>query len=257
MKLFKFLIIIFAIVSFFSCSKSDDTSQDPAQQLANVSSNICPQIKGVKGLYWDIFNGVARGDIPGGIPTLANPGAQFIHSGYPALGFTMPAGYFAVELSDQATQTIGVNVLRNDQKSIWRYVNTTFNAIVTAEQILQNEMDTFTGILGTQGDRRIICTGGGSQPQPGATLSNASVLFETGNSTAYINVNVYASQSLGSSFIGIQVAGGPTAEIENEILNTYLPIGWQLLYTGDTVVDSDGDGVPDITDNFPFDPNKQ
>ena len=251
MKVYRFIFSIFFSLLLIGCS-NDDSPQDTVQQLANVMAETCPQISGVQGLYWDLANGVARGDIPGGIPTIAEIGGNFIHSGYPALGFQYPAGYTPIELGDP--QTIGVNMLRDDGQSIWRYVNTSFQGLVSAEQVLQFEIDTFVNIMGTSGDVQIICESSSSQPQGQATISTASVLIRSGASTAFLTANSYADPGLNFSFLGIQVAGAPTDEIENEILSTYLPISWQLLFTGDTVVDSDGDGHPDITDDFPFNP---
>jgi hypothetical protein len=126
--------------------------------------------------------------------------------------------------------------------------------IVTASQILASEIATFESILGVQGQSTLVCERATSNPQGQATITTALVMIRSGESTAFIVANSYADPSLNFSFLGIQLAAGPTAEIENEILVTYLPISWQLLFTGDTVVDSDGDGTPDITDDFPFNP---
>ncbi len=257
MKSLKLILATFFFLGILSCSKESEPT-NPIDDAANATSQICNDVRGVEAIYWDIFNGVARGDIPGGIPLLTNPGNQFIHSGYPALGFTMPVGYTAHQIGGNSVHEIGVNVLRNDNLVLWRYANVSFFGITNAQEILQQEINTFVSALGSPGNVQVVCNNSSSQPQGSATITAATAMIRSGNSTAYFSANVYTSPNLGASFIGVQVAGGPTAEIENLILETFLPITWQLLYTGgNSLLDSDGDGEPDATDADPFDPNVQ
>ena len=238
-----------------SCSKRDNPSQEA--QLANMTSQLCNNLRGVQAMYWDMNNGVLRGDIPGGVPTIKNPGAYFIHSGYPALGFQMPQGYRAIELS--GSNTIGVNVLRNDDNALWRYVTTTFFGITNADQVLQVELNQMLANLGNPQNVTIVCSNaGGSQLAPDMQSTTATALVRAGNFTAILAVNVNVLASTGSSFIGIQMTLGPTAEYDRLVLDAFLPIGYQLLFINrERVQDSDNDGVPDDRDRAPFNPNIQ
>lgn len=254
---FKIFVVVFlaqaTIVS--SCSKSDGSSREAA--IANLTSQLCSGIRGAKALYWDMSNGILRGDIPGGVPTIKNPGAYFIHSTYPALGFSMPQGYRAIELSDAATNTIGVNVLRDDGNVLWRYVTATFTGQTNAESVVKAEVNRMLANLGNP-QFEILCSAN-KNPQlaSGIITTVATRLIQAGNFTAQFAVNVNAFPDLGTSFVGIEMTMAPTAEYDAMVLDTFLPIGYQLLFIDrGTVQDSDGDGVPDDNDRFPFDPTR-
>lgn len=250
------VVCVYAIIVCLalSCSKRDNPSSE--SQLANMTSQLCPNVRGVQALYWDLNNGVLRGDIPGGVPTIKNPGGYYIHSGYPALGFQMPQGYQAFELS--GSSTIGVNVLRNDNNVLWRYVTTTFFGLTNADQVVQNEVNQMLANLGNP-QFTIVCSNGGTkQLAPGMQTTVATRLVRAGNFTALVVANVNASPDLGSSFVGIQMTMAPTAEYDAMVLETFLPIGYQLLFIDRaSVQDSDNDGVPDERDREPFNPNVQ
>ncbi len=237
-----------------SCSRNNSSS---IEQAANLTSQLCANIRGAKALYWDMSNGIMRGDIPGGLPTIRNPGGYFIHSGYPALGFSMPQGYRAIELSGGATNTIGVNVLRNDDNVLWRYVTTTFFGLINAEQVVLAEVNQMLANLGNP-QFEIVCSANRTpQLAPGIQTSVATRLIRAGNFTAQFAVNVNTFPDLGSSFVGIEMTMAPTEEYDAMVLETFLPIGYQLLFINRaSIQDSDGDGVPDDKDRFPFDPTR-
>ena len=243
-------------MGLLSCSK--DGGEAPEQQAANATSEICQNVTGIEAIYWDLSNGVLRGDIPGGIPTVKNPGDYYIHSGYPALGFQMPAGYQAFEISDASSQAIGVDVVRNDNKVVWRYLTFTSAGIVQPQQILNQQVNIFVDALGNANDAQAICENSFSQPITSSMInSGASVMLRSGTSTLVVKASSLMSQDLNTSFISIEVSAGPTAEFAMLALDTYLAITWQLLYIDNDIRDTDLDGTPDVNDNFPYDPTKQ
>lgn len=244
--------LLFLPLLMVGCNRSDEPSQQ--ELLSNITSQLCTDVRGVQALFWDMNNGILRGDIPGGVPTIKNPGAYYIHSGYPALGFQMPQGYRAVEVS--GSTTIGVNVLRNDDNALWRYVTTSFFGTTNANQVLQSEINQMVSNLGNPQNVTVVCSNASNRRLTADMQStSATALVRAGNFTALIAANVNTMATTNSSFVGIQMTLGPTAEYDQLVLDTFLPISYQLLFIDrGSIEDSDGDGVPDDKDRAPFDP---
>ncbi len=253
MKTFKYIILL-AIVSFlFACSSNDDGT---SQQLNQFQSGICLNITGPTAVYWD---GSHNQPTPlSQIPTIANPGQQFIHSQYPALGFTMPQGYIAQEITDQQTGTIGVNVFRTDNNVVWRYIPSS-PAIgqISISDVVNFEINQIKAFYGVTEQGNIICAEDFVSNEFGFPTSFSSRLIRFGNFTAQLIVQAHFMPSLGNTFISVTLASGPTAEFDNLVMDTYLPLHWQLLVISDDVRDSDLDGTPDNQDSAPFNPNIQ
>ena len=239
-----------------SCRKDDNNNTNQANNFQNFNSQICNTVTGPTALYWDYAHGLP---VPlTQIPTISNPGAQFIHSQYPGLGFTMPQGYTATEVLIQQTATLGVNVVRDDNNVVWRYVPTsTFQGNVDVNDILAFEINTMFSILGFNGTPQVLCTttqtgtiGGSFQNTFGARL------LRFGNFTALVWANSMYEPSLNATFASLSVSVAPTAEFDAVVFDTFLPISFQLLIINDEVRDSDADGYPDQQDQFPFDPTR-
>ncbi|MFK7833073.1 MAG: hypothetical protein AB8B52_07345 [Winogradskyella sp.] len=249
MKPCHLLKISLLFICFNSCSKN--STSDP-NNLRNFNSELCLNISGPTAAYWDNAHGLP---LPlTSIPTLSNPGQQFIHSQYPALGFIMPQGYSASE----AQTGLGVNVFRNDNQVVWRYVPglTAFNQINILD-IVAAEVNQLFAFYGHTGNFTVDCEQNTTQPLGNFISSTSTRLIRFGNFTALVAINSFFDTSLGSTFASVSVASGPTAEYDNLVMNDFLPIHWQLLIIDNSVRDSDLDGTPDNQDNFPFDPNRQ
>lgn len=242
------------VFTLVSCSK--DSSNNQQDTIAGFNSQICANVTGATALYWDYAHGLPTGLTQ--IPTIANPGQQFIHSQYPGLGFTMPQGYSATEITIPQVQALGVNVLRNDTNVLWRYIpSMSLQGNVGVNDIIALEINTMFQTLGFNGTPTVLCTttqsgsiGGGFQNTFGARL------IRFGNFTALVWANTLFDPSLGFTFASLSVSFAPTNEFDTEVMQTFLPISFQLLIIKDEVRDSDADGFPDNIDNFPFDPTR-
>jgi hypothetical protein len=255
MKSLKYFVFCIGILTLISCSK-DDGETTLADQFANFNSQICNNVQGPEALYWDYAHGLP---VPLTEPPLiSNPGAQFIHSQYPALGFTMPQGYAATEILDQQTATIGVNVIRNDNSAVWRYVPTsTFTGAVGINDLMAFEINQIMAFHGFSGSPQVICTTTSTTQNGDLMTTFGARLLRFGETTALVWANSHVSQSLNVTFTAASVSSGPTSEFNNLVFDTFLPLSWQLLVGPERLQDSDLDGVPDEQDNFPFDPNRQ
>lgn len=224
--------------------------------LVSLRSQICTNVTGIEGLYWDIMNGIPRGDIPGGVPTIKNPGGTYIHPGIPLLGFQYPAGY--TPQTDLTQNAIGVNVVRNDGQSLWRQTQIASLNPVRVRNVLTAEINSLLNSFGGNANNiQVVCSNEGVSPSdqlaPGFVVEFANRLIRFNGITAVITTSVTFTPS-GLNSIVIQKTAAPNNQFENEIMNTYLPISWQLLFTGGGERDSDGDGVPDNRDLCPNTP---
>lgn len=248
MKSINVVGVLLLTIFLASCSSDDNTTSN----LNNFQSTLCNNVVGPTAGYWDSAHGFP---LPlSQVPTIANPGGFFIHSQYPALGFQMPQGYNGFE--NQVG--LGVNMLRNDNQVVWRYVpGLTAPNQVPVIDLLTVEINQLFAFYNFNGDFNVVCAENVSVPQGDFIINSSSRLLNFGNITAVVAVNTYFSQSLGSTFGTVMLASGPTAEFDNLVMNTFLPIHWQLLFIDRDQTDSDLDGVPDRLDNFRYDPTRQ
>ncbi len=250
------VLTLLLLLIFCSCSKDDTNEQTPQQQFSNFNSSICTNLTGVSGLYWDYAHGIP---VPlTQIPTIVNPGTQFIHSQYPGLGFTMPQGYSATEVVIPQVSTLGVNVVRNDNNVMWRYVpSISLQGNVNVNDIIAFEINNMFNTLGFNGTPEVVCTTTQSGTLGGTFQNTFGARFiRFGTFTALVWVNTFYEPSLNSSFASLSVSLAPTAEFDSIVFETFLPISFQLLIIDDGVRDSDADGFPDNQDNYPFDPTR-
>lgn len=256
LKSFRRIILSMLLLSvcgwLYTCKKG---GTDPQKQAANATSHICGQVNGVQAIYWDLMNGIPRTDIPGGLPTIKNIGGTYSHPQFPLLSFIYPAGY--TPQTDGTSGAVGVNFIRNDQKAIWRYTSIFSNGNASASQVLNSEVTQLRSFLGSTGAVATVCSQQSTLPRATGISSNIASAFITFDGfTAVLSVSITTETGLGAEQINIAVTAAPTNEFSNEILNIFLPIDYELLYTGNGELDSDGDGVPDSQDAAPFDPTK-
>lgn len=247
------LVCIFFVIS--SCSKDDGPGD--GGNLEAVRSQICSNVSGPTGAYWDYSHGLP---IPlTQIPLVQNPGQRFIHSQHPLLGFTLPQGYTATEVTNPQTGTLGVNVLRNDNAVVWRYVPISqTNGQVAINSVMANEINQMLAFYGINSAPEVVCTTTGVESGGTFISQFGARLVRFGGITGLVWANVHFSPSLGVTFIAVSVSAAPTNEFDREVVDTFLPISWQLLVDldrGNDVEDKDNDGVPSNVDPDDNNPN--
>ena len=250
-----------AIASFtlilFSCSNDGEGGNGNNNSvLQGFNSQVCANVQGPSAAYWDFSHSIPLPLTQ--IPVVKNPGQQFVHSQFPLLGFVMPQGFSANEVTDPLTGTIGVNVVRNDNNVVFRWVpNTQVAGQVSATNIIANEINAMFAHYGFNGSPDVVCTTTSNSSFEGIPSQFTARLLRFGGITGQVWVR--STFIAGGTFSAISVTSAPSAEYDTQVAETFLPINYQLFVGRDgTFVDNDNDGVPaneDPDDNNPNVPN--
>ena len=251
-----FLISCLSAV-LLSCGGGGGGSSGSAAQQTQASSNLCASIRGVEAIFWDIENGIPRGDLPGGIPTIDSVGGTFISSVNPFLGFTYPANYNANEVLNFGSLG-GVVVIRNDNQVLWKEETLSVAGSTNVRAVRDQQINDLRAFFGLQGaGAETLCVEEATAevtPGTGIIGSKSYIFMRTGNHSLLVGAS--ALTTAGITQLRLRASAGPTAEYERLIENVFLAIEWQMLFGGGTTLaDRDGDGVPDIEDVAPDDPN--
>ena len=252
MKLLKHITVLIIIFILISCSKDDDNN-DTNEDISNRISS-CENVLGYTGLYWDFANAKPTGLSQ--VPLIQNPGQQFTHSQIPLLGFTIPQGFTAFEVTDPQTQTLGVNVFRDDNQVLFRWVptSTIFNQQIPSQNVIANEINTMFNFYGFNGTPDVLCTAFREQIISTIPMQfNARLLRFNGRIAQVWVITTYVA---GNTYVTISVTTAPEEEYNAQVATTFLPINFQL-YVNDSggIVDNDMDGFDILRDPDDNDPN--
>ncbi|WP_111308586.1 hypothetical protein [Confluentibacter sediminis] len=257
MKSTKLFFLILIASSIISCSSNDDN----AANLAGATSiQGCLNVVGPTAVYWDAANGIPTPFK--NIPMVANPQGTFNHPDvFTNIRFTVPQGYTATPLSVQ-NLAFGVDLRRSNNdvqnKVLWRYYPLVSFATSNIDQIRAFAINDFlVNEYGFNGTPTVDCSTPNQTADFGGitrTVSNRAIRF--GNTRAIISIAVVPTP-LGSS-ASISISAGPINEYDDLVMNVFFPITFELLLPDrETLSDRDGDGVPDIYDREPDNPNVQ
>ena len=261
--------IILALL--FSCSSNDDGGNNNVDILANYETPCDLQnpnsgvIAGPMAAYWDNSRGTILALTQ--LPLLENIGGYYTHDDYPGLGFPLPQGYSATDISIgfqpvlAYSNVIGVDVKRNGSNDVqWTYIPTaTVSSTMPIEQATGLIVDKMFADLGFNStDWEVICgTVTSAQLDGGVTRLYSARLIRFGNfiGQAYI-VKTSLSGLQDISFLSGAIAVGPINEYDSLVGDIFLPLIYQLFPNIDNgLVDSDLDGTPDVSDPAPNNPN--
>ncbi|NJX14522.1 hypothetical protein [Tamlana crocina] len=256
MKTLKTYRLIALVLLLCACSADNDND---GVNFANATSREgCPNVTGPTAVYWDAANGIPAPFTS--IPIMQGAKTRFTHS-FPNINmsFDFPQGYTATEIA-VPNSAFGVDLRRSNNnaqnKVFFRYYpvvsfNTTNIDQIRAffiNDLLANEYG-FNGIptLDCATPNQTVDFGGITR-----TVSNRAIRF--GNTRAIISVAVVPTP-LGSS-ASISISAGPINEYDSLVMNVFFPITFELLLPDrENLSDRDNDGVPDIFDIAPDNPN--
>ncbi|SFB74583.1 hypothetical protein SAMN04487891_10210 [Flagellimonas taeanensis] len=255
MKRIPTLFVSTIILCLFGCSSDSDSNNG----LANAEpQGLCENATGLTGIYWEFAHSIPAPLTQ--VPTVNNPGGQFVHSLHPLLGFVYPQGFSAFEITDAQTGTLGVNLVRNDDAVVFRWIpNTQLNGQVSATTIIANEINGIFAHYGFNGTPDVLCRTSANNSFEGIPSQFEARLLRFNGITAQVWVR--STYLAGGTFSAISVTSAPSNEYNAQVMDTFLPINFQLFVGRDgTFVDNDNDGVPaneDPDDNNPNVPNNQ
>jgi len=274
--------VLLAALTSISCggggggSSGDGPNTDPGPNpgpspVALATTATCDNISGASAQYWDLNTGIFRPDVPleSTLPP-AVPGGTFFH---PRLGLTFifPAGWNATAIIDSFTSAnqpveviagnvtvlAGASVLRNDGRALWRLLSTLEANTTSAQQRLNEEIQRVLNGFGITDQPTELCSFAGPGSVGGIPgFTSASYLR-----TSEFIIQVSVSQTLlpftisQPNQLATTTVVAPINDFDREILDTYLPISFQLFVGGSSEpecsdgMDNDGDGAVDQNDD--------
>ncbi|WP_372936294.1 hypothetical protein [Seonamhaeicola sp.] len=262
MKALKIYSILALLILLISCS-NDGENNENNNLIGFSTADNCPELPiGPTSAYWEYAKGNA---IPlNKVPVLKNPQAAFSYAhsntSLPPLTLTPPQGYTAFDYTNPNTNPFGVNVIRNDGAAVWRYVPiSTYPANFSDSNILDIEVNNVTAAFGFNSNYNILCE---ATPKVFSENGIARVFrartIQFNNTIALVWIAATYVESLGTVSVASSVSAGPVNEYDTLVTDIFLPLSFQLLISDrDSLSDRDNDGVPDIYDTAPDNPNIQ
>ena len=250
----RWLALVFALAA---CgTNNDDGDVDPFDQVDGRTSAQCPELSGMEALAWDYYNGEIVTD-----PVLPPPlplGGTYSHTDFPLLGFTHPPGWTPFELRDFGVT--GVNLIRDDDRAIWRYVSLVIDGAPTSGEVIDFEVVALRDFFGLAGAGAVVCRQqftGELSPGTGIIGDQHNVLIRIEGQSLILNTRVTTVPDLPQRNVYVHLVSAPTTEWPDRLYDTFIAIDWQMLVggSGDSS-DRDGDGWLDQFDDFPDDPNR-
>ncbi|WP_418499234.1 hypothetical protein [Flagellimonas sp.] len=158
------------------------------------------------------------------------------------------------------TDHIRYCLVRNDDAVVFRWIpNTQLNGQVSATAIIANEINGVFAHYGFNGSPDVLCRTSANNSFEGIPSQFEARLLRFNGITAQVWVR--STYLAGGTFSAISVTSAPSNEYNAQVMDTFLPINFQLFVGRDgTFVDNDNDGVPaneDPDDNNPNVPNNQ
>jgi len=244
------------VLATAGCNGGADVIDDPVEEATARESELCDGLVGMQGIAWDLYAGVLVTDPV--LPPPAPVGGVFSHPDLPLLGFSYPDGWTPEAL--RGSGVVGVNLLRDDDTAIWRYVSAPANGPLAVETVVDTEIQAARDFYGLTGEGTVVCRlRNTAEVTPGTGIIGDTnhVLVRIEDRSVLLAAQVITvSQDLPPSVFVRQISA-PTAEFDARVYDTFLAIDWQLLYGGGrNENDRDGDGIWDVFDNFPDDPER-
>jgi hypothetical protein len=242
--------VLFVFLGFYSCSESDD-GEAGLPDFSNRQSS-CENVVGWTGAFWDSANGIA---VPlNGPLVLQNSGGTTGHP-LPLLNIRIPAGYTGGEAIEPSIQAVGIDVVRNDGQAIYRWIPSSFVLQqVPSLDILSWQINKVFANFNFNGNFEVLCSSFRQQVFEGIPLEyNGRLIRFDGR---LLQVYVITTYVAGGTAITISMVTAPEAEYENEIVNSWWPMNFEMFVRDDgNIVDQDGDGFTVLEDPDDTDPN--
>lgn len=268
-NLIRNLTIVGTLIGITACGSATGgtTSNGGSTSFSNsnsssVTSLICDKVTGLEAIYWDFSNGVPRGDLPATANTIpSNFTANFAHPTILSFFFWYPPEWVVDSVLADNFGSYGVNLIRDDQKAVWRSATTQVASGSTAASILQGEIDAILNFIGNPTNVETVCDLQVQEPNfAGGTTDAASAFMRLGDFTANITVRITnVPISAGNVFAqaAVYMVLSPTDEYAQLVYDVFVPIITQF-YGGGSSVDSDkacSDGKDNDNDGFTDFPN--